>query len=443
MSLQNIQERINRKTATIGIIGLGYVGLPVACVCSQAGFKVIGIDIKPDRVSKIMTGESPIEGNEPGLAELLAEVVSKGKFQASTDYNLLSVADVVLIAVDTPVDQFHKPQYTALRSAITDLGRVLTKDTLVIIESTVAPGTVNTLIKPILEVESGLTAEKDLFLGICPERVMPGKLLSNLRSMHRVCGGDNPNTVETMVMFYQHMVEADLDTADIITAELVKTTENAYRDVQIAFANEVAKICEVNGADAWRVRELVNKSPSRQMHLPGAGVGGHCIPKDSWLLAYSSGDQLPFHLIPAARTINDSMPKHVANMVVQALTKAGQVVTQARVGVLGYAYLENSDDTRHSPTASMVAHLHTSVSEIYIHDPWVRQYQGDVYERVNRCHALVLMVKHDEYRFLDLSRLKATMRTPILIDGRGFFNPGQLITAGFSYWGVGRGRKSP
>lgn len=439
MTLQTLQTKIKDKTANVAVIGLGYVGLPVACIFARAGFNVTGIDVKQSQIEAINAGHSPIQGKEPGLAELLTTVVKNGKLKATPDYKQLKQTDIILVAVDTPVDNNHQPQYTALKAAVRQLGTVLQPGCLIIIESTVAPGTINSTVLPLLEQASGLKANHDFYIGACPERVMPGKLLANLQKMSRVCGGGTPETSQVMITFYRHIVEADLDAADITTAELVKTVENTYRDVQIAFANEVAKICEANGADVWQVRELVNKSPGRNMHRPGAGVGGHCIPKDPWLLAYAASDAVPLKLIPAARAVNDGMPHHVANIVIHALTKAGQVVSQARVGVLGYAYLENSDDTRHSPSASLVAYLHNAVSDVYIHDPWVKQYQGDLYEQFEACHILVLMVKHDQYRDLDLNRLKKLMRTPILVDGRGFFNPATIDAAGFIYWGLGRG----
>jgi len=440
MLLNSLQQKIDNKEAILAVVGLGYVGFPVACIFADAGFRVIGLDVKAERVATINEGIAPVEGDEPGLADLVAQVVSVRQLKATTDYSELARADIVLIAVDTPVEGDHRPRYQALIAACDSLGQVMSPGTLVIIESTVAPGTVKNVVKPALEAASGLAAGSDFHLGVCPERVMPGKLLANLRNLSRVCGGDSPETAQVMVNLYRHIVQADLDIADVVTAELVKTVENTYRDVQIAFANEVAKICQANGADVWQVRELVNKSPSRQMHLPGAGVGGHCIPKDPWLLAYSVEDKVPLHIIPSARRVNDEMPHHMAEMVVRALTEAGQIVTQARVGVLGYAYLENSADTRHSPTASMVAQLHASVGEVYIHDPWVKQYQGDLYDRFKRCHALVLMVKHDEYRNLDFARLKELMRTPLLIDGRGFFDPAEIEEAGLIYRGVGYGK---
>ncbi len=439
MTHNNLHTRIQQKTAKVAVIGLGYVGLPVACIFAQAGFDVLGVDINPERIDKINAGQSPIEGDEPGLAELLAKVVSGGRLRATADYAALANINIVLVAVETPVDENNVPRYAALKAAMTDLGKVITPGALVVVESTIAPGTMQSVVRPILEAQSGLKANTDFYIGACPERVMPGKLLANLRRMSRVCGGGTPETAAVMVEFYRNIVEADLDAADIITAELVKTTENAYRDVQIAFANEVAKICEANGADVWKVRELVNKSPSRNMHLPGAGVGGHCIPKDPWLLAYSANGRVPLHLIPAARAVNESMPGHVAEMTLRALKAAGVKPENAKIAVLGYAYLENSDDTRHSPTAALVDYLQNTVAEIRIHDPWVEPYRADVWETVAGCDAVVLMVKHDAYRDLDFARLKTLLRTPIFVDGRGFLPAQAAASAQIKFYSVGVG----
>jgi UDP-N-acetyl-D-mannosaminuronic acid dehydrogenase len=439
MSLQELQHKIEDRAAVLAVIGLGYVGLPVACMFAQVGFRVFGLDIKADRVELINSGTSPIEGEEPGLAEVLAGVVENGQLRATTDYTHLQAANVVFINVETPVDEQHRPRYAALEAACRSLGPVMRPGTLVIVESTVAPGTVDGVVRPLLEATSGMRANADFYLGVCPERVMPGKLLANLQLMSRVCGGGTPETAQVMMSLYRHVVQAELDAAEIITAELVKTTENAYRDVQIAFANEVALICEVTGADVWRVRELVNKSPYRQMHLPGAGVGGHCIPKDPWLLAAAANDRIPLRLIPAARAVNDSMPLHVAGLVANALQAAGRQVAGARVAVLGYAYLENSDDARNSPSIDLVAQLQASGTEVVIHDPWVAEYQGDLIERVAGCDAVVFMVKHQPYLALDLDALKQSLRTPIIIDGRGIFDPALMREAGFEFRSIGRG----
>jgi UDP-N-acetyl-D-mannosaminuronic acid dehydrogenase len=229
-----------------------------------------------------------------------------------------------------------------------------------------------------------------------------------------------------------------MDAVDCLTAELVKTMENAYRDVQIAFANEMALLGEDLGADVWQVCELVNKSPHREMHLPGAGVGGHCIPKDPWLLI-ANAEALEPRLIPTARAVNDGMPLHMADLTIKALEEAGVDVAEAKVGVLGYAYLENSDDTRNSHSEALVTRLHELGANVVIHDPYVREYQGDLEERMQGCDALVVMVAHDSYSRLSLSKLRTSVRRPILIDGRSVFSVEEVEAAGWAYRCVGRG----
>jgi UDP-N-acetyl-D-mannosaminuronic acid dehydrogenase len=440
--LVDLRRAIETRKARLGVIGLGYVGLPVACLFADAGFDVLGVEVKPERVERINARTSPIEGNEPGLAALLARVVGARRLRATTDYGSLTDCDVVMIGVETPVDdEDHKPRYESLRAALKQLGPALKNGALVIVESTLAPGTMDGLVKPLLEKSSGKCVNEEFYIGHCPERVMPGKLLANLRGVSRVCGGETPETAETMVALYRHVVKADLDVADCLTAELVKTAENAYRDVNIAFANEVALVCEALGGDVWKVRELVNKSPGRNMLLPGAGVGGHCVPKDPWLLIADAGDKVKPRLIPAARAVNDGMPLHVADLAVDALKEAGVKIAGAKVTVLGYAYLENSDDTRNSPSEPLVARLREQGVSVVVHDPFVREYQGALEKALQGSDAVVVMVAHDEYRALDLDELRGRIARPVLIDGRRVFSAEQAEAAGWAYRGVGSARQ--
>lgn len=441
MSLTQLCERIEAREAVIGVIGLGYVGLPVACMFARAGFRVMGVDVKADRIATINAGCSPIEGDEPGLADLLAEVVNSGRLEATSNYDRLREADVVLIDVETPVDDSHRPGYVALKSACRNLGPQLREGALVIVESTLAPGTMDGVVRPLLEETTGRKVGESFYLGDCPERVMPGKLLKNLRSMSRVCGGASPETSDVMICLYRCIVDADLDPANMVTAEVVKTGENAYRDVQIAFANEVALICEAVGANVWQVRELINKSPFRQMHLPGAGVGGHCIPKDPWLLASAAGDTFAAQLIPAARAVNSSMPLHMADLTATALLEAGVDIAEAKIAVLGYAYLENSDDTRNSPSKALVARLQELGAEVVIHDPWVAEHCGALEERARGCDAVVLMVAHSAYRDVDWHELRNQVARPILVDGRHMFSAKQIQAAGWNYRCLGNGSR--
>jgi UDP-N-acetyl-D-mannosaminuronic acid dehydrogenase len=333
---------------------------------------------------------------------------------------------------------------------------------MVIVESTVAPGTMDRLVCPLLEAEGRRRAGEDFYLVHCPERVMPGRLLANLAHMSRVVGGNTPEAARLAQALYTHIVDADLDLVNCVTAELVKTAENAYRDVQIAFANELALICERVGADVWQVRDLVNKSPGRNVLLPGAGVGGHCIPKDPWLLAYGAGESMTAKLIQVAREINDFMPLHMAALTLDALDEVGVAIENARIAVLGYAYLENSDDARNSPSIALVNRLKELGAEVRIHDPFVAAYRGDLAACVRGCDAVVVMVKHDVYRRTSLFQLKEAFTGigatafqpvnecgdcapyrgthPVLVDGRAVFDRDQAKAAGFVFRGVGIGQ---
>jgi UDP-N-acetyl-D-mannosaminuronic acid dehydrogenase len=359
---------------------------------------------------------------------------------ATGAYTACSDADVILVVVQTPVDQRTKtPSLEALRSAISSIGPHLRPQTLVVVESTIPPGTMRDQVAPLLEQASHLSALSDFYLGCCPERVMPGKLLSNLARCNRVMGGWTPPAGQVGAAFYRTITGGAVDVTDCLTAEVVKTAENAYRDVQIAFANEVALVCEDYGADVYAVRALVNKSPFRDMHVPGAGVGGHCIPKDPWLLVANTRASTPLRLIPAARAVNDSMPRHVGELIQAALHERRRELADSRVVALGYAYLENSDDTRNSPTAELAVWLQARGARVVVHDPLVAGFQVDLTEASTGADALVVMVAHDCFRDLQLEALGRSMRTRVLIDGRRLFTPAVATAAGFTYRCVGIG----
>jgi UDP-N-acetyl-D-mannosaminuronic acid dehydrogenase len=440
--LAALRAKVADRSARLAVIGLGYVGTPVACRFAEAGFRVVGVDIAADRVAALGAGRVPFEGEEPGLAELVARVVAQGRLQATTDPEALRDADVILVAVETPVEaDTRRPRYDALRAALASLGPRLGPGRLVVIESTLAPGTMDQVVTPLLVETSGLSPIDDLMVVHCPERVMPGRLLANLAGMSRVVGGVTPEAAQIAAVLYRHVVAADLDVADALTAELVKAGENAYRDVQIAFANEMALVCEALGADVWRVRDLINKSPGRAMLLPGAGVGGHCIPKDPWLLVANVGGAYSARLIPAARAINDGMPDHTVGLVRSGLGEVGLGLDGAIVAVLGYAYLPDSDDDRNAPSAVVASVLAQAGAQVRIHDPWVPAYRDRTVEAcVDGSDAVVVMVAHSAYRALDLVALRGRVRTPVLVDGRRVFDPAAARAAGWVTRTIGVGR---
>jgi UDP-N-acetyl-D-mannosaminuronic acid dehydrogenase len=428
----------------IVIVGMGYVGIPVACAFAEKGFTVIGINRSKPKVDMINRGDCPIKGKEPLLAEMLQRLVLEKKLSATSDFSACKDAQAILIAVQTPFDtEKMEPKYTSLESALRDVGKNLSKGTLVVIESTIAPTTMERVVTPILEEESKLKAGEDFYLANCPERVMPGRLLQNIKEYDRVVGGINEKSAETAVELYRHIVEGDLYPADSLTAEIVKTTENAYRDVQIAFANEIALICEKLGVNAYEVRELVNKCPFRDMHIPGAGVGGHCLPKDSWLLAYGVKNRLSPKLIALGREINDFMPLHMVELTESALSKAKLKIQDAVVTVLGIAYLADSDDTRNSPAQPIINELKNKGVRIRVHDPFVKDFDDlkisyNLDEALDGSDCLVLVTAHSVYKNLDIDRIKNILRTPIIVDGRNIFDKDECVKMGFAYFGIGK-----
>lgn len=436
-----LAERIQRRTATLSVVGLGYVGLTVACALAERGFDVIGIETDPARSLQIARGTCPLPESEPRLAELLAEQIQAGRLTVTRDPASCAAADVILVAVQTPVaDDTHLPALGALRTAVFSVARHMRRGSLIIVESTIPPGTMRDLVVPLLEETSGLSATTDFLVGCCPERVMPGRLLANLRTCSRVVGGWTPDAARVGAVLYRALTASSVDVVDCLTAELVKTTENAYRDVQIAFANEVALLCESYRADVYAVRELVNKSPGRSMHLPGAGVGGHCIPKDPWLLVANVDETTPVRLIPTARAVNDSMPRHVGEIVAELLSAHGRPLAESWIAVLGYAYLEDSDDSRNSPSAELVRWLEQRGAHVSIHDPLVTGCERKVERVVVGADCLVLMVAHSAYRSLDLEWIGSLMRTRTLVDGRRVVDPAQAETSQFAYRCLGVGR---
>ncbi len=428
---------------SVAIIGAGYVGLPVACMFASKGACTLAVDIDAERVDKINRGISPIEGEEPGLAELMSEAAGSGRLVATTDYARISAADAIIVCVDTPIDEATKrPVLDILRSAVSSVGKHMRHGALVSIESTLPPRTMQDLVIPIIEESSGMKTGRDFLLVHCPERVMPGRLLRNLKEYDRVLGGYDPPSVEAGKKLYSMIMEGKLHTSDLLHAEISKTLENAYRDVQIAFANEVALACEELGADAFEVRRLVNTCPFRDMHIPGAGVGGHCLPKDSWLFTSSLNEFKPT-IITSARETNEHMPVHMVELVEDALSEAGREIESSRVAILGLAFLRDSDDTRHSPALTIIDRLHGR-ADLVVHDPYVAKgYRAplvrELEEAVNGADCLVIVTDHSCYWGLDLHNLKAEMSTPVIVDGRNMLSAETCRSEGFVYRGIGKG----
>jgi UDP-N-acetyl-D-mannosaminuronic acid dehydrogenase len=455
-----------RDVLNLVVVGMGYVGIPVAALfADQPGFGVTGIQRRSPRsawkIDCLNEGKSPIGGDEPGLDELISRVVKKGTFRVTDDTEAYRNVDAIIIAVQTPVDRNHKPLYDSLRQVCDEIGVKMSRGVLISVESTVAPGTTDNVVKPILEDRSGLRAGVGFNLVSSPERVMVGRLIHNLTKLDRAVGGVTPGCTGRGIELYRHIVQGNLHPTNAITAEVAKVTENTYRDVNIAFANEVAQICESLGVDVHEVRKLVNNLPNdpssphanpyRNMHIPGAGVGGHCLPKDPWLLKYGVDTYGAFkfnpRIIVESRKVNDGMPRHMRELTVEALAERGMSLREARIAVLGLAFLENSDDPRNTPAEPLYNSLKGECGELIVHDPYIKDYEGisltnNLEEAVKGKDCLVLVTRHREYLRLRLDRLKRLMRTPIIVDGRNAFSREECLRRGFTFRGVGIPRKS-
>jgi UDP-N-acetyl-D-mannosaminuronic acid dehydrogenase len=438
----------------IVVIGLGYVGIPAAALLADVdGHDVTGLQRKSKRsgwkIAVLNKGKSPFEGIEPGLDELISRVVSKGTFRATDDIEVLKGADVILIDVQTPTDSQNMPQYISLREVSKNIGERIKKGALVVVESTVAPGTTQHVVQTIIEKESGLKGGIDFDLAFSYERVMPGRLIEFIVNMPRVVGGITPQATKRAMDLYSTICKERIYTTDTLSAELSKTIENAYRDVNIAFANEMALVCESLGVNIYEIIELINARHDRHMHIPGAGVGGHCLPKDPWLLRYGLYEygswKIEPEFIAMARRVNNHMPIHMADLVENALLTRGISIQDATVTILGIAYLEDSDDTRNTPAAVLAAALQGRGAIVRVHDPYVKEWEfgphkieSDIMSAAKDSDCLALVTKHSEYFSLDLEQIKKVMRTPTIVDGRNVLDMKKVEEYGFEYRCVGK-----
>jgi UDP-N-acetyl-D-mannosaminuronic acid dehydrogenase len=455
------------RITRVAVIGMGYVGIPAAVLFADApGFEVVGVQRRSPRsgwkIDLLNRGGSPFPETEPEIGELIQRVaLEKKTFRVAENPAEATNADAILIDVQTPVEADHAPRYDSLKEVAAQLGGQLRKGVLVCIESTVAPGTTVNMVKPILEERSGMRAGADFHLAFSYERVMVGRLLHNIRNYPRIVGGLTQACGEKAAELYRKIMKAPVVVTDCLTAEVAKTVENAYRDVNIAFANEIALICESLGVNVYEVRKLVNNLPNdpsnpganpvRNLHLPGAGVGGHCLPKDSWLLKHGvdtyGRNPVETRLLVGARNLNDSMPAHMADLVETALKQQGVPVQAARIAVLGFAFLEQSDDTRNTPAIPFIESLRSrGIGEIVVHDPFVRsdeqvRIETDLHQALRNADCACILTRHKLYLDFEWTKAARLMRHPIIVDGRDAIPPKRA--AGCQIIKVGVGEAAP
>ena len=413
----------------ICVIGLGYIGLPTAAMFARAGMDVLGVD--RNRVITDALNEGRIVIEEDGLAELIRSVVQSGKLRAA---GYPQEASAFIIAVPTPLDKNKRADMSCVEAATRSVVPCLRPGNIVILESTSPVGTVDELMKPILE-KSGLQAGVDFFLGHSPERVIPGSILRELVCNDRIAGGVNRASAEKISHLYRTFVQGEIYETDARTAELCKLSENTYRDVNIAFANELAKICEDQGIDVWNLIRLCNRHPRVNIHQPGPGVGGHCIAVDPWFIVEKSPQEA--RIIRLSREINDGMPSYVADKISEILKD----VQDPSVGILGITYKPDVDDVRESPILYLMDLLKQQAVDVVCFDPHAEGRPGsadDVIEAAQDRDLLVIGVNHQAFQSLDYQALAGVMRRPNLLDTRNCIDAQAAARAGFTIHYLGK-----
>ncbi|MGV8106097.1 MAG: nucleotide sugar dehydrogenase [Mesotoga sp.] len=385
-----LKDKIIDRSATVGVIGLGYVGLPLAVEKAKAGFKVIGFDIQESKVKMVNEGHNYI--GDVVNADL-EKIVSDGHLRATVDFDELSDCDVVAICVPTPLDIYKQPDLTYVINSTKDVAKRLHRDMLVVLESTTYPGTTEDVMKPILE-ETGLVCGKDFYLAFSPERVDPGNLRFKTKNTPKVVGGVGPESTEVAKLLYESVLEAEVFVVSSPKeAEMTKILENTFRIVNIALINEMAVVADKMGINIWEVINAASTKPFGFMpFFPGPGVGGHCIPIDPFYLTYIAR-KYDYHtrLIELSGEINDSMPEYVVTRVMKALNERGKCMNGAKVVMMGIAYKEEIEDMRESPALKVLEHLEKNLAHVSVVDPYVSQFQweGKTVKTVNLTEELI------------------------------------------------------
>lgn len=371
---QELLDKIQNKTAKVGIVGLGYVGLPLATEFARAGYHTIGFDVQSQKVDKVNAGHNYI-GDIVG--DNLKNVVDSGMLRATSDFSFVKDVDAIAICVPTPLDAHQQPDISFVRDSTVSVAEYVHRGMLIVLESTTYPGTTEELLKPILE-KSGLVCGEDFYLAFSPERVDPGNKQYKTKNTPKVVGGDGPAATEVAAALYSSVLEGGVHTVSSpAVAEMEKLLENTYRNINIGLANEMAIICNRMGLNVWEVIDAAKTKPyGFQAFYPGPGLGGHCIPLDPFYLSWKAREY-DYHtrLIETSGEINTSMPEYVVERVMKVLNKNKTALNGAKVLVLGVAYKNDIDDYRESPALNVIDHFIEQGADTTYYDPYIPEYR--------------------------------------------------------------------
>ena len=443
-------QSIQSGDLSVCVIGIGRIGLPTALSFANSGLPTVGVDINSELVEMINSKIFPLK-DEPGYDVIFEKVINQ-KFNAITKIeDIVPKSDVVILSLPTPMDKNNVPDYSALLSVGNQLGQLLSNDTLVIVESTVEPGFIeNDLISVIENSDKKLVAGKDFTIGVCPENANPGEIMHDFKKLPRLVGAIDEKTKNTIMKIYKHVFSVDIiPMPNCKTANAVKLTTNVFRDLNIAFVNELAILFEKVGIDIMTVLEAAKLKYNFQIHYPGPGVGGPCLPVNSYQminLAKNMGfDTLKS--VEMGRIINESMPMHVIDLLSDAFVESQKSLENSNILVLGISYKPDVKDIQISPAEDIIKKLKNLKTNILIYDPYFKstsifdlQTESNLIEALEKSDALILVTAHKEFHNLDPIFLKSKMKNAIVIDSKCVIDQQSAKNAGLVYRGLGRGK---
>ena len=372
---EELLKKIENRQITVGVVGLGYVGLPLAVEKARAGFRTIGFDVQEEKVQLVNSGHNYI-GDV--IDDDLKELVEEGKLSATTDFTFVKDVDFIAICVPTPLDRHQQPDISYVKNSTIEISRHLTKNTMVVLESTTYPGTTEELIRPILEKGSGLKCGEDFYLGFSPERVDPGNAVYKTKNTPKVVGAIGKDATEVIASMYRAVLDGDVyEVSSPAIAEMEKILENTYRNVNIGLINELAMLCNKMNINLWEVVDAAKTKPyGFQAFYPGPGLGGHCIPLDPYYLSWKAREY-GFHtsMIESSMMINDKMPEYCVERAGKILNRFKKSLNGSKILILGVAYKQDIDDYRESPAIRVIEELEPTGAEVDFYDPYIPAYK--------------------------------------------------------------------
>ena len=442
-----VRNSLESKSLVVCVVGIGRIGLPTALSFAKAGLQTIGVDINEKLVDSINTGNFPLK-DEPGYEEIFNEVRKNGNFSATTNINeAISKSNLILLSLPTPMDKKNIPSYFALESVGKQLSRILQSNSLIVVESTIEPGFIENDLINILEETNRLHIGKNFTIGVCPENANPGEILHDFTNLPRLVGGIDEQTTKIITMIYDFVFSVELVIMpDCKTANAVKLTTNVFRDVNIAFVNELSLMFEKLGIDTLKVLDAAKRKYNFQIHYPGAGVGGPCLPINSYqLLNTARRIDSKLSIIKQSREINEKMPEHVINLTLDGFKKCKKSIKDSTVLILGISYKPDVKDIQLSPAKIIINKLMALGARIKIYDPYYKDSQmfginveQNIENVLPKVDASIIITAHKEFQEIN-PKIFTKMKTPILIDSRGVVDTSSANDVGLVFRGLGRG----